>query len=115
MYIPIVLLNSLRIWTVEVQVSRSFFILLHNSGIHQGCPLHPYLFIIVPEALNPVIKNAIKTGLIKGISLPQCNFQQIIIQYVDNASFTVRADETSVDNVVKILQNFGIVSCLEIN
>lgn len=78
-------------------------------------PFTPLFVIIVAEALNPAIENAIKTGLIKGIFFAQCNSQQIIIQYVDNTSFTMRGDKTSVGNVVKILHNFGIASGLEIN
>ena len=56
-----------------------------------------------------------RTDLMKDISLPQCNPQQIISQYVDDTLFTVRAEEFSVDNVVRILHNFGPASGLEID
>ena len=86
-----------------------------QKGVHQGCPLAPYLFVIVANALHDVIKNVVKIGLIKGIYLPQCLTQQIIYQYANNTSFTMRAEEASMDNLVGIIQNFGFASSLEIN
>lgn len=85
-----------------------------QRGIHQGCTLATYMFIIIVEALNVAIKNAMRTSPIKCISPPQCNSQQIINQYVDDTSFIVRV-EVSMDNLVVVLQNFGIASRLEIN
>lgn len=54
---------------INNQVTKPFAI---HRGIYQGCPFAPYLFIIVVEALNDVIKNAMRISLIKGISLSQC-------------------------------------------
>lgn len=55
-----------------------------------------------------------RIGNLKSIVLPQCTSQQIISQYVGDTSFTVRAEETSVHNLVNILQKFGIASGLGI-
>lgn len=83
--------------------------------VRHGCMLVLYLFIIVMEAFNIAIKNVVRIGSIKGISLPQCHFQQIINQYAYDTSLTVRAEEASVENLVGILHNFIDVSRLEIN
>ena len=55
-----------------------------------------------------------RIGNLKGITQPQCNSQHIISQYADDTSFTVKAEETSVDNLVGILHKFGIAFGLEI-
>ena len=40
------------------------------GGFRQGCPLAPYPFLIVGEALTHVIKKAVKERRLRGISLP---------------------------------------------
>lgn len=75
----------------------------------------PYLFIIVAEALNIVVKNAIRMDILKVLPLPLCNTQQIISEYANNTSFTTRAKEVSVYNLIRILRNFGIAFGLKIN
>lgn len=66
------------------------------------------MLIIVAKTLNVAIKNVVRTSLIKGDFLPRCNSQQIISQYDDNTSFTMRVENVSVNNI-------GIASGLEIN
>lgn len=55
---------------INKQVTEPFEV---HRGIHRGCPLAPYLFIIVVEALNVAVKYIMMTGHLKGIVLPQCN------------------------------------------
>lgn len=62
-----------------------------HRGFCQGCPLAPYLFIIMTEALNAAVKHAMGTDNLKGITLPQSDSQLIINQYVDDTSFIVKA------------------------
>ena len=52
---------------------------------------------------------------LKGITLQQGNSQHVISQYVDDTSFTVKAEETNLDYLVGILHKFGTTSGLEIN
>ena len=58
--------------------------------VKQGCPLAPYLFLIVGEVFTHVIKKAVKEGRLRGVSLPGGKRQQSIFQYVDDSSFMVR-------------------------
>ena len=39
-------------------------------GVRQGCPLAPYLFLIVGEVLTHMIRKAISEGRLKGVTLP---------------------------------------------
>ncbi|XP_071709093.1 uncharacterized protein [Rutidosis leptorrhynchoides] len=64
-------------WISSCLSSASVSILLNGSltdefalrmGIHQGDPLSPYLFIIVAEGLNAMIKQALHANLIKGVN-----------------------------------------------
>ena len=37
-----------------------------HRGVHEGCPLAPYLFIIVAKTLHDVVKNVVRVGQIEG-------------------------------------------------
>jgi hypothetical protein len=40
------------------------------QGVRQGCPLAPYLFLVIGKILNHCIKKEAQRGRIKGIELP---------------------------------------------
>jgi hypothetical protein len=48
-------------------------------GVRQGCPIAPYLFILVQEALNLAVKQAEQKGEIQGIKLPDSHQSQLIL------------------------------------
>jgi hypothetical protein len=50
-----------------------------RRGVRQGCPLAPYLFLIVAEVLNAMVKIEVHEGIVKGIALPVENRQQVIL------------------------------------
>ena len=64
-----------------------------ERGVRQGCPLAPYLFLIVGEALTHMIKKAVKEGRLRGITLPGGKKQQSISQYADDSLFMVRGEK----------------------
>lgn len=41
-----------------------------SSGIRQGHPLSPYLFILVTNCLSHLMEKAVVNGVIKGVALP---------------------------------------------
>ena len=86
-----------------------------ERGVKQGCPLAPYLFLIVGEALTHVIKKAIKEKRLRGVTLPGGKKQQSIAQYVDDSSFMVRGEKRDVDEMVRLLKVFSAASGMEIN
>jgi hypothetical protein len=86
-----------------------------HRRVCQGCLLAPYLFIITAKALNTIVEHTMVASNVKGITLPQDNSQQIISQYADDTSFTVKVEETSVDHIVGIFHKFGNASAFEVN
>ena len=49
-----------------------------ERGVRQGCPIAPYLFILIGEVLTHIIKKAVVEGRLKGITLPRGKNQQSI-------------------------------------
>jgi hypothetical protein len=71
---------------VNDRLTRKFSI---HQGVKQGCPLVPYLFLIIGEVLNLSVKAEERIGRIRRISLPGSNEHQTIVQYADDSSFTL--------------------------
>ena len=86
-----------------------------QRGVRQGCPLAPYLFLIVAEALNAMISQEMRAGRIQGISLSFEGCQQIIAQYANNTSFTLYGDEVKVRWLVYLLETFCLATGLVLN
>lgn len=63
-----------------------------ERGIRQGCPLAPYLFLIVGEVLNHAFKKTVAEGRVIGVMLPS-NRMQCIFQYVDDSSLFVKGEK----------------------
>jgi hypothetical protein len=86
-----------------------------GQGVRQGCPLAPYLFLVIGEVLNLTIKEEARVGRICGIRLPGAHEEQIIGQYADDTNLTLRAEEQPVLHTVATLEKFCQVSGLNIN
>jgi len=46
-----------------------------NKGVQRGCPLVPYLFLIVGEMLNAMVHEDLRYGKIQGVQLPRSEKQ----------------------------------------
>lgn len=97
---------------VNGRISSSFRI---ERGVRQGCPLAPFLFLIMSEALHATIQQAQEQGRITGVKLPRSESQQLTLQFADDTSFTVKADHGSVTLLVNLLNTFSSASGLTIN
>jgi hypothetical protein len=86
-----------------------------NQGVWQGCPLVPYLFLIMREVLNQCIKQEMRQGQIQGIKLLGSCTEQAILQYADDTSLTLRGEETVVQQAMATLCLFSARSGLIIN
>jgi len=100
--------------TVKINgsLSPSFPII---RGVRQGCPLAPYLFLIITEVLKSVIKTSVIRGEIKGISLLIGDRQQIMAQYANDTLLTLLGEEGFVVNTLAILDSFCRGSGLILN
>jgi len=84
-------------------------------GVRQGCPLAPYLFLFVGEALNVAAKKLSEDGELAGVNLPEGVAEQLISQYADDVNFIVKAEEMYFHCLVILLDKYGIASRLRIN
>jgi hypothetical protein len=69
---------------------KVFKALVIERGMQQECPLAPYLFLIMGEALNIKIYEEQRLGKIEGIRLPMSNRRHIIAQYADDSNLTLK-------------------------
>jgi hypothetical protein len=86
-----------------------------ERGVRQGCPLAPYLFLIVVEVMNAMVKSEVASGAIRGITLPGGEQQQVIAQYADDTSLTLLGEEESVRMTIFTLEVFCASSGLKLN
>ena len=81
-------------------------------GLRQGDPLAQFLFNVVVEALNGLMRTVVGANLYKGFRVG-CNDMSIsILQYADD---TIFFGEAFMDNVKAILRTFELVSGLKVN
>nr|GEX16358.1 RNA-directed DNA polymerase, eukaryota [Tanacetum cinerariifolium] len=83
-------------------------------GLKQGDPLVSYLFILIMESLHIYFSGATSDGLFKGIQI-QGSMAISHIFYADDAIFIGEWSDSNLENIVKILKCFFLVSGLKIN
>ena len=81
-----------------------------SSGVRQGDPLSPYLFIICAELLADAIK---QNGQINGITVNNEEF--LLGQYADDPFFLLHGTQTSLSQCLDTLELFGECSSLKVN
>jgi hypothetical protein len=86
-----------------------------GRGVRQGCPLAPYLFLIVAEVLNNMVLKEVESGNVRSITLPVENRQQVLAQYADDTSFTLLGQEGTLRYLIRTLETFYLASGLVIN
>ena len=80
-----------------------------QRGVRQGCPLSGVLFVLGIELFGRALKT---NPFIKGILVN--NHEIKVSQYADDITVSVR-DRDSVVQLLDLLQNFSLLSGLEIN
>ena len=67
-----------------------------QRGLRQGDPLAPFLFNVVVEALNGLMRTAMEANMYKGFSVGGNDVTISILQYADD---TIFFGEASMDNL----------------
>ena len=80
-----------------------------TSGVRQGCPLSPYLFILTTELMSTKIRqsNEVKGDQLYGNEIKLC-------QFADDTNLFC-ADLMSVENGLRIIKESGEISGLKLN
>jgi hypothetical protein len=82
------------------EIIESFVI---ERGMRQGCPLIPYLFLIVAEALHSATRAAAARGQLSGITLPDGATQQLMLQNANDTSYTLAGLQPNLDHLSTLL------------
>jgi hypothetical protein len=93
-------------YTVPFEIGR---------GVRQGCPLAPYLFLLIAEVMNAMLKKEVAARTVKGIQLPMAGRQQVIAQYADDTSLTLLGEEIPIQGAINTLEIFCLGSGLVLN
>jgi hypothetical protein len=83
--------------------------------VRQGCPLAPYLFLLVGETLHAATRAAVAASTLSGIMLPDGVTQQTLLQYADDTTFTLAGEEHNLLAISSLLQDFGYATGLVYN
>ena len=81
-------------------------------GIHQGCAISGYLFILNAEILSMNIK---RNNKIKGIPIPGLHEKEVVSQYVDDMHLTSLYDQESLQEIINELNDFYKNTGLRVN
>ena len=113
-----------RKWIQSCITSADMSIIINGSpskpfhmqrGLHQGDPLSPFLFILVVEILNKLLKRAAKSGVIEGISVGSQNVCLTHLQFTDDAILFCPDCRDVLLNFRRILDCYGMILGLRIN
>ena len=111
-------------WMEGCLKSASISVLINGSptsefipqrGLRQGDPLAPFLFNVVAEALNGLMRTAVEANLYKGFNIGDSEVSIRLLQYADDTIFFGEASMDNLKAIKAILRTFELVSGLKIN
>ncbi|KAK3227605.1 hypothetical protein Dsin_007467 [Dipteronia sinensis] len=85
-----------------------------EKGLRQGDPLSPFLFNIVVEGLNCLLKKTASIGLIEGERFEDDKVHITHLQFADDTIFFIKPRMDHLLNAKRILRCFELVSGLKI-
>lgn len=85
----------------------------HHTGLRQGDPLSPMLFIIAMEPLQHLVQLASRDGALEQLPLRSARLRLSL--YIDDAAIFLKPSKEEVAKVLDVLTTFGPVSGLVTN
>jgi hypothetical protein len=110
-------------WIMCCVTSANFAVLINGEatkyfksgrGLRQGCPLSPYLFIMIMEGLSLMLSKSISEHQISGIKVSKL-LKIVHLMFVDDVLLMSKADPLEWKVILDILQAFCYASGLCIN
>ncbi|GKV34792.1 hypothetical protein SLEP1_g43134 [Rubroshorea leprosula] len=86
-----------------------------GKGLRQGDPLSPFLFLIVAEGLNGLVRRAEAEGMLHGIAVGNKGLIVSLLQFANDTVILGNADSENIFAVKTILRCFELMSGLRIN
>ena len=111
-------------WVMTCVSTASASILVNGSptqpfkthrGLRQGDPLSPFLFVLIVEALDRLIKKATSMSLWNGLEISKGGFKLTHLQYADDTLIFCEANTEALKNIKKALILFHLASGLQVN
>jgi hypothetical protein len=87
--------------------------LRHRRGLQQGDPLSPFLFILVIDTLQFILKKATDKGMLTPLRDRTARLRFSL--YADDVAVFMNPVKADIDMVMEILHNFGEATGLRIN
>ncbi|GLT32791.1 hypothetical protein SLA2020_074320 [Shorea laevis] len=85
-----------------------------GKGLRQGDPLSQFLFLIVAEGLNGLVRRAETEGMLHGIAVGNKGLTVSLLQFADDTVILGNADSENIFAVKTILRCFELMSGLRI-
>jgi hypothetical protein len=110
-------------WILSCVTSANMAVLINGvpsnffkseRGLRQGCPLSPYLFILIMEGLSILLSRSFSEHKISGIKVSKL-IKMVHLMFVDDVLLMSLANPEEWLCILEVLQRFCLVSGLSIN
>jgi len=86
-----------------------------SRGLRQGDPLAPFLFLVVAEGLAGMVRQALRTDVLRGVKVGMNSFECCLLQFADDTLFMCEDSFDNIFAIKAILRRFELASGLKVN
>jgi hypothetical protein len=110
-------------WIMGFLNSASFAVLINGApsrffrasrGLRQGCPLSPFLFLIIVDALSRLIKESRSEGLLRGLKVTASEMVSHLL-FIDDIWCSIYGSLRDISSLKKTLDLYCKATCMWIN